>query len=79
VRDYERQLNRDAKWRMFEDPGSPKGCVEIGGVQVFVYFDNGWLRISPHYDTADPEVMTPEETVPTRVSGGDGSIVYEER
>jgi len=47
-------------------------CVEIGGVQVYVYFEDGELRISTHYDTADPDVLTEAGTVPTRVSiGGD--------
>jgi hypothetical protein len=47
-------------------------CVEIGGVQVYVYFGGGELRISTHYDTADPDVLTEMGTVPTRVSiGGD--------
>lgn len=47
-------------------------CIEIGGVQVYVYFADGELRISTHYDTANPEVLSEAGTVPTRVSiGGD--------
>jgi len=50
-------------------------CVEIGGVQVYVYFADGELRISTHYDTAYPEVQTEAGTIPTRVSIG-GDVEY---
>lgn len=50
-------------------------CVEIGGVQVYVYFADGELRISTHYDTAHPEVQTEAGTIPTRVSIG-GDVEY---
>lgn len=56
-----------------DEDASP--CVEIAGVQVYVYItDEGTLRISTHYDTANTEVFG-DGPVPTEVNIG-GTIVY---
>jgi len=66
-------INASARFMPCEGDGLP--CVEIGGVQVYVYFADGELRVSTHYDTAYPEVLTEAGTVPTRVSIG-GDVEY---
>lgn len=50
-------------------------AIEIGGVQVYAYFDEGTLHVSVHYDTADPQVQAEDGEVPTEVSIG-GETVY---
>lgn len=46
-------------------------CIEVGGVQVYAYADEGVLRISAHFDEADPQVFdfysTYAGTEPTKV------------
>ena len=53
-------------------------CIEIGGVQVYAYFDDGVLNISLHYDTADDAVLTDAGTVPTVIRGGGGEVIWQE-
>lgn len=72
----ERKLNQAARFRpQLEDNEYSRPCVEIGGVQVYVYFGGGALRVSVHYDGADPEVLTEAGTVPTHINLG-GTEVY---
>lgn len=70
----EQEVNQSA-WFTPQGPADTRPCVTIGGVQVYVYFDDGELRVSVHYDTAHPEVMTEAGTIPTRVSLG-GDVEY---
>ena len=49
-------------------------CVAVGGVEVYVYFEGGELRISVDYEDVDASVVTEAGTVPTRVMLGD--VVY---
>jgi hypothetical protein len=61
------------------DPADPDTlpCVEIGGVQVYVYFTAaGVLTVSAHYDTTEPQMQTSGGNVPTRVDLG-GEVVFE--
>ncbi len=51
-------------------------CLEVGGVQIYGYFDEGRLIVSLHYDTADPEVQAEDGEVPTEVHGGAGEVVW---
>lgn len=46
-------------------------CIEVGGVQVYAYFDEGVLRIAAHYDSAWPEVQAEDAEVPTEIWAGD--------
>jgi hypothetical protein len=73
-----RQANTAATF-LPQDPNSPGTlpCVEIAGVQVYVYFANGELVISAHYDTADAATTRDDtdKTVPTRVNIG-GTDVF---
>lgn len=74
--DEERELNQAARFLpQLEDNEYSRPCVEIAGVQVYVYFGGGQLRVSVHYDGADAAVLTDEGTVPTRVTLG-GTEVY---
>ncbi len=50
-------------------------CIEIGGVQVYAYFDEGVLRVSLDYETADLTVIADDGVVPTEISVG-GSTVW---
>lgn len=56
-------------------------CVEIAGIQVYVYFDpdDGLLTISAHYDTADDAALDLAQCVPTRVVIGDTDVWPSER
>ncbi len=54
-------------------------CVEIAGVQVYVYFKRGVLTISTHFDTADESVQSAEHTTPVRVVMGGGETVFAAR
>lgn len=67
------QLNLGARFLpQLEDNEYSRPCIEIGGVQVYVYFGGGELHVSTYYDTAHPDVQTEAGTIPTRVSvGGD--------
>lgn len=49
-----------------DDEGT-KPCVEIGGVQVYVYATDGRLVISAHFDTAEPPLLGGDGTVPVSV------------
>lgn len=72
----DKALNRAARFLpQREDDEDSLPCVEIGGVQVYVYFADGELRISTHYDDAYPEVQTEAGSIPTRVSIG-GDVEY---
>lgn len=50
-------------------------CIEIAGVQVYVYFRDGELTISAHFDTAFESTQRPDQTVPLRVNIG-GTDVF---
>ncbi len=59
-------------------------CVEIGGVQVYVYVRDGILVVSGHFDTADTSRQSPfslygpdDDAVPVVVDMGDASPVWE--
>lgn len=51
-------------------------CVEIGGIQVYTYFHRGQLRISVHYDTAEPDLLDDNHRVATEITIG-GTTVYD--
>lgn len=79
ISDQERERNLAAQFlpqRENDERSLP--CIEIAGVQVYVYFDGGELRISAHYDTADEEVQTERRTVPTRISVGGEEVFAED-
>lgn len=59
----------------YDPDGGTLPCIEVGGVQVYAYFSDGVLHVSTHYDTADPEVLTEDDTVPTEVNVG-GTVVW---
>jgi hypothetical protein len=48
-------------------------CIEIGGVQVYVYVKDGDLRVAVHFDGADPEVWGEDKCIPIKIdlTGGD--------
>ena len=68
------QANRAAVFHPYvhaDDNNGATGlpCIEIAGVQVYVYLDRSpvtgraRVRVSPHFDTADPEVFGPSDIV----------------
>lgn len=60
------KINEAAKFYPKEQ-GNTFPCVEVGGVQVYVYFDeDGVLAVSVHYDGAEQDVLAPDGVVPTR-------------
>jgi hypothetical protein len=71
ISDGERELNLAARLLPQRRGDDELPCLEVGGVQVYVYFEGGELRVSVHYDGADAAVVTEAGTVPTRVSLGD--------
>jgi hypothetical protein len=55
-------------------------CIEIGGVQVYVYVRDGILVISGHFDTADTSCFAaygPDGTIPVFVKMGDCEHIWE--
>lgn len=76
----ERAINEASKfYRMPKTAGNDpyqRPCQEIGGVQIYAYYDDGFLVVSLHYDTADPEVQDGNNNVPTKVYGGGGEVVW---
>lgn len=69
----ERALNMEAKFLpMDEEDTLP--CLEVGGVQVYAYFEGGRLRVSVHYDTAEEVVVSSQGTIPTRIDAGPTTV-----
>lgn len=55
-------------------------CIEIGGVQVYAYAENGTLIISAHFDTADGRVFGlygPDKCVPVVIKAGSEEPVWQ--
>lgn len=71
--DEQRDLSRTARFLPQTDPDTAP-CIEVGGVQVYAFITEGELRISVHYDEADPRLLTDDDTVPTRVYLGDTEV-----
>lgn len=60
----EKVANAEAKFLPMTDGGEDeRPCIEIGGMQVYAYFEAGRLVISLHVDTGDanPEFLDGDE------------------
>lgn len=59
-----------------ETPGLP--CVEVAGIQCYTYLNGqtGQLKVSLHFDTAEPWLLTADGNVPVEVNVG-GDTVFE--
>lgn len=71
-----RRVNLAARF-LPQDPedDDTRPCIEIDGIQVYVYFDRaGKLTISAHFDAAEPETLDADGCVPTRVTLGAGDV-----
>lgn len=67
----------DGKAYYDPDGGGPETypCIEIGGVQVYAYFEDSVLHVSLDYDTADEAVQGQAGTVPTQITAS-GTVVW---
>lgn len=76
MNDHDRNHNaRFLPLRNTEEPDDLNlPCIEIAGVQVYVYFRNNELCISAHYDGADDDALDSDHTIPTRVTIGNTTI-----
>jgi hypothetical protein len=79
MNEQERRINEAARFQPMQwhgpdgndDPGDRPHSLphmEVGGVQVYAYFEDGVLCVSMDYDTAQEEVTTGDDKrVPTKV------------
>ncbi len=67
----EQEINRAAVFHPQTADERTRPCLEVGGVQVYAYYERGELRIGVHYDDAVSEVLSAQGAVPaTRVTLG---------
>ncbi len=69
-----REINATMRFNLGDASEDVKPYVTVAGVLVFVYLDprDGVLRVSVDLDTAEPESVREDGTVPLAISvGGD--------
>jgi hypothetical protein len=76
MRAAELVANRMARFLPMTAAAETRPCVEVGGIQVYAYLDDGVLRVSVHYDGVEQAFVTgPGGTVPTEFRAG-GAVAW---